>query len=370
MTTYAYVGCRTSTWRGARGKGIEVFRITASGAWQHIQRIASVQDNPSWLTLDAQRNRLYVLHGDGDRVAVFDRDAQSGLLTLRSDQSSGPRHPHPDLDPQRRNNPVGAALTPDNLTLLIANHEGGNIAALPISEAGLLPPVHFAAVPGHPTAADAAPSLSRPHEIVFAPQRDFFAVPAQGRAAGNGIDMVRLYQWRQNQSQLTAEVQLPAGSWPRHVDFHPSGNWLYGISELSSTVTVFNVDYRHGTLTLKQTLSALPEGYSTRSDASEIEVHPSGRFLYAANRGHDSIALFAIDQQDGSLTLTGWTPCGGKTPRFTTLSPDGRQFYSANEDADTIQVFTVDQQTGMLQPTEITIAAASPTCICFAESAR
>ncbi|MCZ4061074.1 beta-propeller fold lactonase family protein [Pantoea sp. LMR881] len=178
--------------------------------------------------------------------------------------------------------------------------------------------------------------------------------------------MVRLYQWKHAQAILTDTVQLPAGSWPRHADFHPSGKWLYGISELSSTVTVLEVDLIQGKLKLIQTLSALPENYSLRSDASEIEVHPSGRFLYVSNRGHDSIAVFAIDAQNGLLTLIGWIACGGKTPRFTTLSPDGTQFFSANEDSDTIQVFDVHPDTGMLIKTDTVIETASPTCICFA----
>ncbi|CDQ14451.1 lactonase family protein [Klebsiella quasipneumoniae] len=363
MTTYAYIGCRTSAWRGARGKGISVYRISDSGTWELLQSIASVQDNPSWLTLDLPRNRLYVLHGDGDRVAVFNRDPDSGLLSLFSDQTTGPRHSNPDLDPARRNNPVGASLTPDGNTLLIANHEGGNIAALPVSVEGLEPPVHLATIEGH-TAAQA--TLSRPHEIVFAPGSALFAVPVQGRKAGNGIDMIRLYHWEQTRSCLADEVHLPEGSWPRHVDFHPNGKWMYAISELSSTVTVYHVNQEKGTISLKQTLSALPDGYESRSDASEIEVHPSGRFVYAANRGHDSIAVFSINQQDGSLMPTGWVPCGGKTPRFTTLSPDGSRFFSANEDSDTIQVFDVDSETGMLSATKIVIATASPTCICFA----
>ncbi|MBM7344845.1 lactonase family protein [Pantoea coffeiphila] len=363
MASFAYVGCRTSTWRGARGKGIEVFHITDSGAWQHVQCIASVQENPSWLTLDPGRKRLYALHGDGDRVAVYDRNENTGLLTLVSDQTTGPRHRNPALDPQRRNNPVGSSLTPDNAVLLIANHEGGNIAALTIEPDGLAAPSHLAFVEGHPQ--DDVQSLSRPHEIVFAPGSALFAVPMQGRPAGNGIDMVRLYRWNGIQSELSDEVQLAEGSWPRHVDFHPSGQWLYGVSELSSTVSVFAVDLTLGKLTLIQTLSALPEGYTARSDASEIEVHPSGRFLYVANRGHDSIAIFAIDAQNGTLAPLSWVPCGGKTPRFTTLSPDGKQFYSANEDSDTIQVFNVDLSSGMLIKTNIVIEAASPTCICF-----
>ncbi|GKX54656.1 6-phosphogluconolactonase [Leminorella grimontii] len=363
MTTYAYVGCRTSAWRGARGKGIEVFRITDSGVWERLQCIASIQDNPSWLTIDIKRNRLYALHGDGDRVGVFKRDPATGLLGWLHDQTTGPRHPNPDLDPNRKNNPVSASLTPDMNTLLIANHEGGNVAALPISDEGLLPPVHYAKIPGH---THAAMTLSRPHEVVFAPDGPLFAVPAQGRPAGKGIDMMRLYRWEHNQICLLDEVRLPTGSWPRHADFHPNGRWLYGISELSGTVTAFDIDAIKGTLSLKQTLSTLPEGYTQRNDASEVEVHPSGRFLYAANRGHDSIAVFEISQYDGGLSPIGWVPCGGKTPRFTTLSPDGRTFYSANEDSDNIQVFNVDSTTGMLLDTGISITSASPTCICFA----
>lgn len=366
--TFAYVGCRTSAWRGARGKGIEVYRVLPSGEWEHLQSLESVQENPSWLTLDPQRNRLYALHGDGDKVAVFERNPVTGLLTLLNDQTTGPRRVHPDLDPARRNNPVGAALTPDHNALLIANHEGGNIAALAVEAQGLLPPVHLSQVPGHPQSATMPPSLSRPHEVVFAPEGGFFAVPVQGRAAGNGIDMIRLYRWHQEECHLVDEVVLSEGSWPRHVDFHPGGQWLYGISELSSTLSVLDVDLNQGTLALKQTLSALPEGYSERSDASEIEVHPGGKFLYAANRGHDSIGVFAIDRCDGTLSTIGWVPCGGKTPRFTTLSPDGRQLFSANEESDTIQVFNVDSETGMLHKTDIAIETASPTCICFASA--
>lgn len=363
--TFAYVGCRTSAWRGARGKGIEVYRVMPSGEWQHLQSIKSVQENPSWLTLDPLRNRLYALHGDGDKVAVYERNSCSGLLSLLHEQTTGPRHPHPALDPQRRNNPVGAALTPDFNMLLVANHECGNIAALPVCDSGLLPPVHLAQIAGQQQAADSPPSLSRPHEIVFAPGSDIFAVPMQGRAAGDGIDMIHLYRWQQGESVLIDEMRLATGSWPRHVDFHPSGKWLYVISELSSTLSVLEIDHHH-TLKLKQTLSTLPEGYNERSDASEIDVHPSGRFLYAANRGHDSIGVFTINQQTGTLTHTSWLPCGGKTPRFTTLSPDGTQFFSANEDSDTIQVFDIDEATGLLHQTSVCIATASPTCICFA----
>ena len=366
--TFAYVGCRTSAWRGARGKGIEVYQVLPDGEWRLIQRVESVQENPSWLTLDPLRDRLYALHGDGDVVAVWKRNQESGLLSLLTQQTTGPRHAHPDLDPQRRNNPVGAALTPDGQYLLIANHEAGNISALAIDQHGLQPPHSLARIPGHPATPDAPESLSRPHEIVFAPDSDLFAVPIQGRAAGYGIDMIRLYRWHKGEARLLDEIRLAPGSWPRHVDFHPSGKWLYCLSELSSTLTVLEVDAQRGALRIKQTLSTLPEGYPTRSDASEVEVHPSGRFVYAANRGHDSIGVFAVDAQEGTLSVIDWVNGGGKTPRFTTLSPDGRRFFSANEESDTIEVFDVDVQTGQLHRRQQTITTPSPTCICFASA--
>ncbi|WP_338563798.1 lactonase family protein [Erwinia sp. E_sp_B04_7] len=366
MSQFAYVGCRTSQWRGARGKGIEVFRIDEGGNWHSVQRVISVQENPSWITLDEKRNRLYVLHGDGNQVAIFARDALSGMLTLLSSQATGPQNPHPDLDPLRRNNPVHAALSPDERHLLIANHEGGNVAALAFADDdSLLPPGHLAMVEGHMNEAGVAASLSRPHEIVFAPESDYYTLPVQGRQAGNGIDMVRVYHWCNGQSLLIDQVLLPAGSWPRHVDFHPQGKWLYGLSELASTITVYDFDRETGKIALKQVLSSLPVGYEERNDASEIEVHPSGRFLYAANRGHNSIAVFSIDPANGRLTFVEWVFCGGKTPRFTTLSSDGLRFYSANEDSDSIRIFSIDQDTGKLKDTGKEVFTGSPTCIVF-----
>jgi len=213
--------------------------------------------------------------------------------------------------------------------------------------------------------SDETPSLSRPHEIIFAPNSDYYALPIQGRNAGNGIDMVRIYHWRDEQSHLNDEVLLPAGTWPRHVDFHPQGNWLYSLSELGNTLTVFDFNRETGNITLKETHSSLPEGFDGRNDASEIEVHPSGRFLYAANRGHNSIAVFDINERDGSLTSAGWVDCGGKTPRFTTISADGKYFYSANEDSDSIRVFSINPDNGMLKNTDKEVLTASPTCIVF-----
>jgi len=129
---------------------------------------------------------------------------------------------------------------------------------------------------------------------------------------------------------------------------------------------VYAYDGASGTLALRQSLSSVPSDYTGHSDASEIEVHPNGRFLYAANRGHDSIGIFRIDAASGSLAAVGWVSCGGKTPRATAFSPDGLFFYSANEESDTLTEFSVDTQSGILASTGRAINTPSPSCIVFA----
>lgn len=366
MPSYAYIGCRTSQRRGARGHGIKVFKIDETGAWSLLQTLSSSQENPSWLTCNAAATRLYVIHGDGNRVSIYKRNNLTGELLWVADQTTGPANRHPGLDPLRRNNPVHAVLTPDEKYLLIANHESGNIACLAVeNEDSLSAPLTFTHIAGQPAAPGEAENLSRPHEIIFAPDNQHFALPIQGRAAGMGIDMLQIYRYQRGEIIKTDEVKLATGSWPRHVDFHPTGRWLYCLTELANTLNVFDYNAAQGKITLKQTLSSLPDGWRPRSDASEVEVHRDGHFLYAANRGHDSIGIFRINQQDGTLTATEWVHCGGKTPRFATFSPDGLYFYSANEESDTLCEFSVDSLSGMLRETGKTILAESPTCICF-----
>ncbi|XBS71445.1 lactonase family protein [Acerihabitans sp. KWT182] len=367
MTQFAYIGCYTSRLRGARGRGIAVYEIDNRGAWSLRQRVEPVQENPSWLALDTERGVLHAVHGDGTSLASYRRDASSGLLTLLGQQETGPQNPHPALDPRQRNNPVHVAADPGGRYLLAANHGAGNVAVFPLDDEGLPgQPCSIWPIPGRPSPEHGYPGLSRPHEIVFDPAGKHFALPIQGRNAGNGIDMVRIYAFSAGRCVLADEVIMPQGSWPRHAKFHPDGRYFYLLSELGNRVDVFGYNPSTGALSLRQTLGSLPPGYAGESGASEIVVHPNGRFLYAANRGHDSVGAFGIDPADGTLHPVGWVPCGGKSPRFTTLSPDGRRFYSANEESDTLTEFHVDMRTGMLSETGRVIDTPSPTCIIFA----
>ncbi len=365
MARFAYVGCWTSAGRGARGRGIAVYEIDNAGGWLLIQTLDPVQANPSWLTLNKQQSLLHAVHGDGNLLATYRRHPVSGRLTLLGTQSTGPQNTHPALDPEKRNNPAHVSYDPSERYLLVANHEAGNVAVFPIGDEGRpMPASSWIPIPGH--LSDRYPSLSRPHEIVFDHQGRHFALPIQGRRAGDGIDMLRIYAFNDGQCTLTDDIQPAAGSWPRHVDFHPGGRFLYLLSELGNTIEVFDYDGTSGTLALRQSLGSVPSEYAGRSDASEIEVHPNGRFLYAANRGHDSIGIFRIDDASGTLAAVGWVDCGGKTPRATAFSPDGLFFYSANEDSDTLTEFSVNTTSGILASTGRVINTPSPSCIVFA----
>ena len=155
------------------------------------------------------------------------------------------------------------------------------------------------------------------------------------------------------------------GSGPRHMVFRPDGRYAYVLNELTSTVTAFAYDARKGVLTEGQTLSTLPAGYTGQNSGAEIAVHPSGRFVYASNRGHNSIAIFRVDQASGALTFVRTQETGGRTPRNFALDPSGRLLLAANQDSGTVVVFAIDEASGELKSTGVTVEVPSPVCVTF-----
>ncbi len=184
-----------------------------------------------------------------------------------------------------------------------------------------------------------------------------------------GLDQVFAYRLDATTGKLQqVEPKAPQsreGAGPRHVAFHPGNAHAYVINELDSTVTAHRFDASTGVLTPFQNLTTLPDTFVANSRASEIAIAPSGRFLYASNRGHDSVAIFGIDAATGRLAPLGWQDAGGKTPRFFAFDPAGRFLFVANEDSDTIVTFKVDAATGTLAPTGDVVRTGSPVCIVF-----
>jgi 6-phosphogluconolactonase len=164
---------------------------------------------------------------------------------------------------------------------------------------------------------------------------------------------------------LSGFAKVKPGSGPRHLAFAPSGKFAYVLSEMESSVTVFSYQAKTGAMTSQQVISALPADYSGSKEAAEIAVHPSGRFLYTSNRGHDSIAVFAIDPKKGTLKSLGQVLTGGKTPRHFAIDPTGAYLLAENQESNNIVIFHIDPATGSLTPTGQTVDAPSPVCITF-----
>ncbi|ACC75888.1 lactonase family protein [Paraburkholderia phymatum] len=347
---FAYVGSRTTRERNAHGEGISVYQVdTETGALELVQLVKDLV-NPSFLALSRNGERLYTVHGDASDISAFKVDKASGKLTFLNRQST------------QGKNPVHLAIDPLGRYIVVSNHIGASLAVLPIAADGSLQEltqlVHLEGPVGPHRVEQ---KQAKPHFNPFDPTGEFVIVPDKG--------LDRVFTFRFKDGQLTPAtpgfVVSRETAGPRHVAFHPKGAYAYVVNELDSTVTTYRYSSGNGALTPVQIVSSLPDTYTGNSRASEIEVDPSGRFVYASNRGFDSIAVFRIDQATGHLTFIDAEPTLGRTPRFMTGTPDGRFMYALNEDSDTIVAFAVNAATGQLKPTGFSVDSGSPVCMVF-----
>jgi 6-phosphogluconolactonase len=349
---FAYVGSRTTRERNARGDGINVYRVDAADSnWTHVQLVDGLL-NPSFLTLDRSGRFLYCVHGDSSEISAFSIEPESGKLTfINQGITAG-------------NNPVHLSVDPGNRFLIVANHVTSSLAVLPRHEDGSLGKlVDLVVLKGQIGPHRVEQPFAKPHQVEFDPSGRFVIVPDKG------LDQVLTFGLDGVTGKLLAmDAPAPAreGAGPRHVVFHPSGAVAYVVNELDSTVTAYRLDPGQGNLTPFQVVSALPDTFVGYSRAAEIMVSKDGRFVYASNRGHDSIAIFSVDPASGRLTSIGWEKSHGRTPRFFTFDPSGAWVFIANEDSDNIVAFRVDQQTGMLSHEGVSVRTGSPVCIVFA----
>jgi 6-phosphogluconolactonase len=350
---FAYVGSRTTRERNARGDGINVYRVdAATGGWTHVQLVDGLL-NPSFLALDRSGRFLYCVHGDASEISAFSIDPERGRLTFINQETTAGK------------NPVHLSVDPSNRFLIVANHVTSSLAVLPRHEDGSLGKfVDLVVLEGQIGPHRVEQPFAKPHQVEFDPSGRFVIVPDKG------LDCVFTFRLDEVTGKLIAVDAPPApareGAGPRHVAFHPGGAVAYVVNELDSTVTAYRLDPRHGNLAPFQVVSALPDTFVGHSRAAEIMVSKDGRFVYASNRGHDSITIFAVDPASGSLTNIGCEKSHGRTPRFFTLDPSGAWMFIANEDSDKIMTFMVDQQTGMLSHEGEATQTGSPVCIVFA----
>lgn len=356
----AYIGTYTRTEPHVAGKsqGIHILRFDpATGAFSP-QSVAPNNDNPSFLTLDAAGTHLYSVNEVGDfegqaggGVSAYAIDPDSGELTLLNQQfSGGPAPCYVTIDSGSRH-------------VLVANYSGGSVMMLPVQEDGSLGPASdFKQHAGH-SVNPQRQEAPHAHSVTIDPCGAF------ALAADLGLDQIVVYRLDHEQGKLLANDPVAGeanpGAGPRHIDFHPNGQYAYVINELDSTITVYNWNADDGRLTPVQTVSTLPDNFTGNSTCADIHLSRDGRFLYGSNRGHDSIAVFSVNAETGQLSSLGHTATGGKTPRNFALDPTGQYLLVANQDSDNIVTFRIDADSGRLQSTGHEISVPTPVCIKF-----
>lgn len=348
---FAYVGCRTTRERNARGDGINVYRVDApTGRWEHVQLLPGLV-NPSFLAFDRTGRCLYTVHGDSSEVSSYRIDGATGRITPLNKQDT------------KGKNPVHLAIDPANRFMVVSNHVTSTLAVLPVREDGSLGElVDLVTVQGQIGPHRVEQPFAKPHQNEWDPSGRFIVVPDKG------LDRVFTFRLTPEGKLLPAEPPLVVAretSGPRHVAFHPLLPYAYVVNELDSTVTGYRYDAETGRLTPLQVVSSLPESFTGNSRASEIAVSADGRFVYASNRGFDSVAVLSVDPSNGWLTPVEFAQSEGKTPRFFALDPTGKYMFVANEESDSIVKFTVDHMSGKLAKTDDVVRTGSPVCIVF-----
>jgi len=348
---FAYVGCFTTAKRKARGKGVAVYRIDpATRAWSFVEACDALP-NPSFIAIDPSERYLYSAHGDGGEVVAYARDAASGRLRVLNKQPTG------------GDNSSTVAVSRDGKHVLLST--GPGVALYPVKADGSLEPASDTVItPGEPGPWKHEQTETHPHQAAFDLTGRFVVVPDKG------LDKVHVFRFDAARGKLTPcdppFVKSRYGAIPRHVTFHPHRPYAYVVNERDSSVSAYHWDTGGGTLKPFQRVPTTPTTFVGDNTGAEISILPSGKFLYVSNRGHDSIAIFAVEPATGLITPVGWEPTQGRKPRFFALDPDGSHLYAANEDGHTIVEFRVDQDSGQLHPTGQVIETGSPVCIVFA----
>jgi 6-phosphogluconolactonase len=348
LRQHVYIG----TYAGPKSQGIYHAELDLATGRLTQPELAAQLANCSFLNVDPSGARLFAVSDEGKKeggVLAYAIDGPTGKLTRLGEQAacgSGPCH---------------LVVDRSGRCVLVASYGTGTVAALAIHSDGSL--ANATSVIQHEDTGSPKPRSPHAHSInVDAANR--IAV-----AADLGLDQLRLYRLDPEHAQLTPHdppfVAVKSGSGPRHFAFHPGGKFAYSNMETTSEVIAFVYDESHGTLRERQTLSTLPTHFQGNNSTAEIQVHPSGRFVYVSNRGHDSIAMFSVDPQSGQLTALGHQSTEGKIPRNFGIDPTGQYLLAANQGSNNIVVFRIDGQSGRLTPTGQTIEVGMPVCVKF-----
>ncbi|MFN4261883.1 MAG: lactonase family protein [Gemmataceae bacterium] len=348
-----YIG----TYTRGDSKGIYLLELDLASGKLTDKGLAGAVAHPSFLAIHPNKRYLYAVSEvatvDGQKgggVTAFAIDPKTGKLTELNRQLSG------------GTGPCHLVVDQEGKAVLVANYGSGSVASLPLQADGRLK--EAASVIQHEGSSVNPQRQQGPH----AHSINLDANNRYAMAADLGLDKVLVYRFDPAQGTLTPSdppsVSTVAGGGPRHFAFHPNGRNAYTNNEILSSVTAFQYDPDKGILKELQTLSTLPKNFKGNNSTAEIQVHPSGKFLYVSNRGHDSIAIFAIGP-DGKLTAQGHQSTQGKTPRNFGIDPTGTYLLAANQATDNVVAFRIDPETGQLTPTGSSVNVPAPVCVKF-----
>jgi 6-phosphogluconolactonase len=350
----AYVGTYTTD---GRSEGIYRLMVDTSSGALRLDGVAAKSANPSYLALHPGGRVLYAvnelseLRGEATGgVSAFAIDRAAGSLSFINQQSSNGKAPcYVSVDRSGR-------------IVLVANYGGGSIATIPVrGDGGLQTP---ASVVRHAGSGADPVRQSAPHAHCILPDPTNKHV----LAVDLGTDAILTYRLDERTGAITVVtpgLATKPGAGPRHLVFHPNGKFAYVVNELDSTLSVFTYDAERGALDEVQVTPASPGGASAANHPADVHVAPSGRFLYASNRGDDTIAVFAIDPGTGRVTAVEQISSGGRSPRNFALDPSGQFLLAANQRSDVITSFRIDATSGRLTPTRFTVTVPTPVCIRF-----
>lgn len=341
-----------------KGEGICVYRMDqSSGAMELVGKATGIT-NPSYLAFDSTQHFLYAVNelktyedkptGTISAFAVDPKTGKLAFLNKRLTHGTDPCH---------------VVVDKNGKCVLVANFMSGSVCVLPVQGDGSLGDASDFIQHQGSSIDPVRQRGPHAHSVTLDEANRFAFVPDLG------LDKLMVYKFHPERGTLEPNevpwIKVKPGAGPRHVTFHPSGRFAFLINELDSTLAALSYDGRKGTFKELQIVPTLPEGFQGESTCADVQVSPSGAFVYASNRGHDSIVIYKIDQRTGRLTYVGHEPTQGKTPRSLGIDPTGRFLLAANQDTDTIVTFRIHPQTGKLQPTGHVTQVPTPVCVKF-----
>lgn len=357
---YIFIGTYTKKEGHVDGKGEGIYRLAYSQKgdsiyFNFLQSKYFKTINPSYLTISKNKKYLYAVNelgpndGDSGTVEAYEIDPQTKDLKL--------------IDKVKTDAfaPCHVTVDANNQIAFVSNYVGGIVNVFPLLKNGTFKEnsltMQFKGK--GPTDRQEA---SHPHSGTISPDNKYVYIADLGTDKITGLTIN--YEKEEVLPTKDSKIELQAGAGPRHMSFHPNGKIAYVVNELDATVNTFDYDASTGSLTQKQSIRTLPEGYSEPSWCADIHVHPSGKYVYASNRGHNSIAIFRVNENSGELTFLKTESTKGDFPRGFAIDPAGEFLWVANQNSDSIFIFKINQQTGDLKEVG-NVEIPTPVCLKF-----